>query len=189
MTSLKKVLFAFAIVAFARWHPAWAHELEADRLTLVQRQDRLVEATWRIDLPASLHRMFASQEPYAEFLLRLGAGPPDEARQLLEKARQRWSAEIAFSTSDGAKGAWQRWDWPDAGALKAAAQERLMQRLAGGHDHPDPLTIQAQWLAETTPLTTLKVSVPPALRPLVIVSYRPRQSFMGANDPTVAIPF
>ena len=174
----------------ALWSPGVeAHELESDRLTLVLRQDRLIDFTWRGDLPAALHRMLSPQEPYAEFLTRLAASLPPEVDRLLDQARQRWAREWVLTPEPSGKGQWQRWEWPRASQLQAAAQAQLMQRVTGAHEHPQPQSVTAQWLAATGPVQSLKVSVPPALRPLTVVSYRPRQSMVNVKDATVSVGF
>ena len=167
----------------------FAHELEADRLTLIQRQDRLVEATWLVDLPAVLHRSLSPQEPYAEFLTRLAASGQPEVERVLAQARAQWERDVVFKAPHPIQGQWQRWVWPNAKTLQAAAQERLMQRVSGDHAHPKPLRVQAQWLANSEPLDSLSVNVPPALRPLLVVAYRPRQIMMDRSSSTIQVRF
>lgn len=182
---------AIALTISAAWvSPALAHELESDRLTLIQRQDRLIEATWLVDLPAVLHRSLSPQEPYAEFLTRLAASGQPEVERLLAQARAQWERDMVLKAPHPIQGRWQRWQWPDAKALQAAAQERLMQRVSGAHEHPKPLSVQAQWLADSGGrLEPLSLSVPPALRPLMVVSYRPRQLMMGRSSSTIQVRF
>lgn len=174
----------------ALWGPGVAaHELESDRLTLVLRQDRLIEFTWRGDLPAALHRMLSPQEPYAEFLTRLAASPPPEVNRLIGQARQQWAREWVLTADPPIKGQWQRWDWPNAKQVQAAAQALLMQRLSGAHEHPAGMGVQAQWLAASGVVQSIKVQVPPALRPLTVVSYRTRQSLVSGSEESVQIGF
>lgn len=188
--SLHALVLACMAVSIALWSPqVAAHELESDRLTLVLRQDRLIEFTWRGDLLAALHRMMSPEEPYAEYLTRLAASSPLEVDRLLEQALQRWAREWVLTLEPSGKGQWQRWNWPRAKQVQAAAQSQLMQRVTGAHEHPQPQSVTAQWLAATGPVQSLKVSVPPALRPLTVVSYRPRQSLVNVKDATVSVGF
>lgn len=191
------VLFVLGLVLslLCQSQRAQAHELEANRLTLVQRDDRHVQLTLVVDLPAALHRLTSPAEPYAEFLVRCAAAALPDLQRVFETAKAQWQRETVLETRSGDTGSFQRWQWPEARALQAAMQENLMSlmtvsKTAGAdHVHPQPQEVQAHWVASKGTVSTLKVSLPPSMKPTLVVSYRPHQQWLTPKESSTWVKF
>lgn len=190
-------LFAFGLGFSLLCHPqgVQAHELEANRLTLVQRDDRHVQLTLIVDLPAALHRLTSPAEPYAEFLVRCAAAALPDLQRVFESAKAQWQRETVLETRSGVAGSFQRWQWPEARSLQASMQENLMSlmtasKTAGAdHAHPQPQEVQAHWVASKGAVTSLKVSLPPSIKPTLVVSYRPHQQWLTPKESSAWVKF
>lgn len=163
--------------------PAVAHELEGHRLTLVQREGGLLSLGFHLDALRLLQRTLSPGEPAAQVLATQAALPPDEFARGWQRMREAVEQHTRLRPSGGAPQAPTRWQWPAPAQVQALLQQRLMQSLAtpGAHGHAPVIEVQAQLALRgaSPPVTQVELLVPAALRPLVVVSYRPRQAWVG----------
>jgi len=179
-----------ALLAFAACSSIAAHELQENRVTLVQRDANFVSITLHIDLPAALHRAIAPQRSFEEFALAHADLPPAAFKAVLVRAASRMQAEMQVTAAKGQALAFERWDWPDAARVQAALLERLMETVVarGGHSHMVPWEVRAE-LHSPVPVTALRVKFTPAFGRVMVVSYRPRQVWVDASAMSSAITF
>ena len=191
----RHLVLGHALALLCALQGAQGHELESNRLTLVQRDDRHVQLTMLIDLPAALHRLTSPAEPYAEFLVRSAAAPLPDLQRVLDTAKLQWQRETVLETRSGDTGSFQRWQWPEARALQTAVQERwrslrtASKTPGADHIHPRPLEVQAHWVASKGAVSALKVSLPPSMKPTLVVSYRPHQQWLTPKESTAWLKF
>ena len=74
-------------------------------------------------------------------------------------------------------------------------QENLMSLMTvsktadANHVHPQPQEVQAHWVASKGTVSTLKVSLPPSMKPTLVVSYRPHQQWLTPKESSTWVKF
>ena len=206
MPNTLKALCAAALLSAAALLPLQAHELPANRLTLIQRDAGHLSLNFVLDYPAALHRALAAKQSDAEFLALSASLPLPELELMLAKAQAQFQMETQLRVVSEAKNAAPArisWRWPSAARVQQLLQQRVMEGLTrspglGGpsgrpsHAHPEVLEIQAEcvWSAGLRPAATeLQVQLPAAFERVLLVSYRPRQTWLetGESAQTVMI--
>ncbi len=183
MRLLKTILTLAFSVCLAASAPA--HELEADRLTLVLRQPQHLSLRFHLDALALLHRALAPQQNAAEFTLQLSALPPAEFQTLWRRAQARVEQGVLLSSKADQAKPWQpatQWQWPAATQVQALAQQRTMQAVVAPqeHAHTESLEVQAEWLSPA-PVGTLQLKLPSELARLLVVHYQPQQRWLAGG--------
>lgn len=168
---------------------ACAHELPADRLALVQRDATHLSLQLLVDLPALLHRTLSPQTPRAEFLLALSAQSPEQIDAAMVKLRARVEPALRL-TANGAALTLSHWHWPSRSQVQALLQQRAMRLVVAPaeHAHDEPQEVTADAVAQQ-PLARVQVDLPPEMRPLMLVNYRPRQRWVDAGAGPVSLEF
>lgn len=163
--------------------PAAAHELEGHRLALVQREGSLLSLDFRLDAARLLLRTLSPREPAAQALATQAALPAEEFARGWQRVRDSVEQHTRLRPPGGSPQAPTRWQWPPPAQVQALLQQHLMHTLVspGGHDHAPSIEVHAQWVLRPAGPSpgSIELQVPPALRPLMVVSYRPRQAWVG----------
>jgi hypothetical protein len=173
---------------------AHAHELPANRMTLVMRDATHVSLTYFIDYPSALHRALAPQQTEQAFVLMYSAMPAAEFQKSLLKAQAKFSAgtqlSLAKSASRDTKLTLTHWQWPDAKSAQSLLQQRAMQAIVGAGEHPleMPFEIRAEATA-TQVITSLEVRLPEAMGKVMVVSYQPRQAWAEPKSAGLVVKF
>jgi hypothetical protein len=169
---------------------AQSHELQAQRATLVQREDRHLSLSIQMRFGDLLHRVLAPQRPLQEFLVVHAAMPPQELARALQAVQHRVEAGTRITRNDGSVLALSAWRWPEAGRVQAALQQLSMQAIVapGEHLHEEPLEVQAEALAPTR-IDAVRLQLPPELKPMLVVWYRPQQTWARPGTPPLSLRF
>jgi hypothetical protein len=177
---------------------AHAHELPANRMTLVMRDATHVSLTYFIDYPSALHRALAPQQTEQAFVLMYSAMPPAEFQKSLRKAQAKFSAGTQLllaksaqkNASKGTALKLANWQWPDARSAQGLLQQRAMQTIVGAGEHPleMPFEIRAEATA-TQAITSLEVRLPEAMGKVMVVSYQPRQAWVEPKSAGLVVKF
>lgn len=159
-----------------------AHELQENRLTLVQRENRHVSLQFYVDFLSMLKAVADPNLASDEFAKKYAAAPPSIMASLLRSSEDRWQKAIIL-TSGKTTLSIRNWRWPNAEQVQRALQERVMHRIVAPHEHAAPvvLEVSADGLSSTN-LKTLKLQLPPEMYPLLVVSYRPRQTWLSEGE-------
>ena len=191
-------LLALLLVAQVGMITAHAHELPANRLTLVMRDATHVSLTYFIDYPPALHRALAPQQTEQAFVLTYSTMPPAEFQKVLLKAQAKFSAGTHLSIAKSAQKGTQNnpallltnWQWPDAKSAQALLQQRAMQSIVGAGEHPleMPFEIRAEATA-TAAITSLAVQLPAEMGKVLVVSYQPRQTWAEPRGAGLVVKF
>ncbi|MBH9575676.1 hypothetical protein [Inhella proteolytica] len=162
---------------------AHAHELEADRLTLVLRQPQHLSLRFQLNLVALLHRSLAPQQPAAEFALQMASLEPAAFAAQWQRAQARVQQGTRLAGADGRWHPASQWQWPTAAQVQAQVQQQLMQAVVAPdeHAHGEALEVQAEWLAPS-PLEPLSLQLPPELPRLLVVHYQPQQRWVRPEE-------
>jgi hypothetical protein len=167
-----------------------AHELEANRLTLVLRDRNHLSLTFFIDYTEALHRALSPRRPFHEFVLVYSAMKPEDLRAELLRAQARFQADTRLTLAAGKPVAVTNWRWPDADRVQAMLRERAMQAVVapGDHAHAAPVEIHAE-VTSTDDIGSLAIRLPEELQRVLVVSYRPSQRWVEANKRSTEIGF
>ena len=169
---------------------AVAHELQANRLTLVLREGTHVSLTFRLDFTDVLHRALAPQRTVQEFVLQYAAMPPHAFQSDLLRAQRQFQAATGLATAAGKVATLTHWTWPDAEQVQAALRERAMQTVVapGAHPHTTPVEVVAEATVAQA-ISAVTVRLPKEFQPVLLVSYRPQQVWMAPQARSTTVKF
>jgi hypothetical protein len=167
-----------------------AHELPANRLTLVQRDPGHVSLAFFIDYAQVLHRVLAPRLDFREFALMHAAMEPGAWAQALQRAQSRLESGTRITTANGQRLPITRWHWPDANRSQALLREHAMRMVVapGDHEHEAPTEILAELVARS-PIGQLTLKLPDELQAVLVVSYRPVQAWAKPGAPALTVTF
>mgnify|MGYP006949118131 CR=1 FL=1 len=93
-------MLLMAMVGSAIAPMANAHELQANRATLVLRDERHLSLSLFIDYVDALHRSLAPDRPRQAFLAQFSAMKPADWQTLLLRTQQQWSRQVELRAVD-----------------------------------------------------------------------------------------
>lgn len=187
--NLHKKLITAALLACCAL-PAPAHELQANRVSLVLRDRNHLTLTLYLNYTDALHRILAPKRPMQEFLLTYSAMPTPALQKELQRAQAKLEAGIKLSLPNQKDLPIKNWLWPDPAKVQAALQERVMQAMVapGDHSHEAPAEIRAEAVASQD-ITSLNLRLPDEIQPAMLVWYRPNQWWAEPNSAIPALKF
>ena len=198
---------------------AQAHELPANRLTLVLRDTHHITLTYHLDYLAyvqALHQALAPQRAAAEFVLMLAAMPAPEFQKEQARAHAKFSKSTQLNLQSGEALMLTNWQWPSAVRAHALMQQRAMQAVVGGgrgggggggggggSDHAHGATNEAahdaspgnapfEIRAEATStrrIDAVNARLPDEFGNVLVVSYQPKQAWLKRGSAATAIKF
>jgi hypothetical protein len=183
-------LLLSAALLFASAMPLNAHELMVNRATLVLRDDTHVSITLYIAYADALHAALAPQQSTAEFLTMYSAMNPQALQRQLTRAQAQFQAGTKVYLASGQPITLANWVWPDARQVQAMMQQRIMQAMVdpNGHAHEEPLEIHADANAPEK-IAGLRVQFPQEFQRVLLVWYRPAQTWIEPNAWSPAVRF
>lgn len=190
--SRRRALHALAAVAATGWAgpPVQAHELQANRLTLVLRDGLHLQLTLQLVFLDALHQSLAPQQPLQAFVLQHAAWSREALSVVLSRTYSLWVQGMRLQPEGQADLRMGRWNWPSAERVSALLQSRAMQLLAdpGTHAHPEPVEVRSEAVASKD-ITGLQVTMPSAFGRVLVVSYRPRQIWVAPGETSAPLVF
>lgn len=167
-----------------------AHELMVNRATLVLRDDTHVTLTLYIAYADALHAALAPKQSTAEFLTMYSAMNPQALQKELNRAQVQFQAGTKLYLASGQPIALTNWFWPDPKQVQAMMQQRIMQAMVdpAGHAHDEPLEIHADANAAQK-IVGLRMQFAPEFQQVLLVWYRPTQTWVEPNTWSPAIRF
>ena len=198
----------FAMSAFTFAH---GHELSANRVTMVLRDETHIALTFYVDYPNVLYQLLApakSQRNHREFLLAYSAMKPEDFRQQVLRAQSRLQAETSAQLNDGTDVVITGWVWPDPARMQTLIQHEVMESMVGGdaranknangnapatatahaHAHESPTEIRAS-ISHNTPIKSATIQFAEAFGKMLLVSYRPQQVWVAPKQASTLIKF
>lgn len=189
-----------AMLAFAAPSPARAHELPSNRLTLVLRDSRHLSLTFYIDYLDTLHKTLAPERSADEFALLHAAMPAAEFQQTVTRAHAKLEDATRLTTAGGKVLKPTQWRWPTAQSTHTLIQQRAMQLVANSqtnsaetakstpHEHGSVSAVAAE-VSASVDLSTVSVTLPEPMMPVLVVSYRPAQVWVKPRSGPQTIKF
>lgn len=171
----------------------WAHDLPANRVTLVLRDETHLSLTCFIDYAQALHRTLAPEQALQDFVLLYSAMKPADFRAAAAQAHAKWSLDTRLTLPTGQALAARNWQWPEPGRAQALLQARAMHLLTGGrsdqdHGHETADEIRAE-ATSASKMETISVQLPTAFGKVLLVSYQPRQVWIDSRSAPMSVRF
>jgi hypothetical protein len=158
--------------------PGAAHELPANRLTLIQREPGHVILAFYIDYAQALHRVLAPRQDLRAFALIHAAMEPGAWAQVLQRAQSRLESVTQITLTAGRRLVMTQWRWPDAPRAQAQLPEQAMRAVVapGRHEREEPTEILAELVARAL-VGQITLKLPDELQAVLVASYRPAQAW------------
>lgn len=184
-----RILSAFLLTGMAS-RAIEGHELEADRMTLILRDQSHLSISLYINYTEALARQLQPGNTEESFILEYAAMAPEAFARAIGNAQKTISEGLVLSQPGGWRITLNHWQWPDTQRLHDQLQEKAMQLLVdpGHHEHMPVQEIHAEGFANKT-LDTVSVQLPPSLPRVLVVSYKPSQNWVMAGQKSPEIRF
>lgn len=184
------MLARLGLLALIALSPAAAHELEENRASLVLRDKTHISVTLYVAWADALHLMLAPQRPMAEFLAVYSAMSVDDLQKQLTRAEQKVQAGTRLMLASGQDGQLTNWIFPEPRRVQSLLQQRIMQAMVdpNGHAHEEPLEIRAEVVAQSE-ITSVRIQFPEEFRKVLVVAYRPSQTWVEPKALSPSIRF
>jgi hypothetical protein len=174
---------------------ACAHELPANRVTLVLRESNQIALTLHLSYLEVLHKTLLPEQSFEAFIVMHSSMAPNEFKKSLALATQKLQATIQLTTKASQNSMpinlrTIHWRWPDPEKTQTTLKQRAMQMAVApkDHSHEPSVEVYADVLS-TTKIITVQVSLPDALQPALLVSYRPSQVWINSKSGSKAVNF
>ena len=190
MPSVRASVLLVACVLWLAPCIAAAHELSGNRATLVLRDNNHLTLTLYVAFPELLFRALGAGRAFGPFLLEHSAMAPERFAQELRRAQAAVERDTRVYLQDGRELALTHWSWPDAAKAQAVLRERVMREAVGGGDdhHGEPMEIRTEVVA-TRQIHSVTIEFPAMLPRVLVVAYRPTQTWVDAGTRSPAIAF
>ncbi len=171
-----------------------AHELPANRLTVVQREPAHLQLSFHIDYLQALQRVLAPGSDVRAFALAHAALEAAQLAPLLQRAHAQLEAGTRLLLPGGQAVPASGWRWPATAQAQALLQQQVMRALVAPQDraHEAPTEVRAE-IALRLPLAAppppLQLQLPAVLQPVLVVSYRPSQTWSQPGAGAVLLRF
>ena len=167
-----------------------AHELTENRATMVLRDQNHVAITLYLNYSDVLHRTLAPAQSFAEFVLAFAALSPEQFAAQLKMAQTRLQSQIKVLPRPATEASMRSWVWPAATSVQALLRDRAMQMLAAPNDHAHEPTLEVRVELQTTGrVSVVSAAFPPEFRRVLVVSYRPKQTWAELGEAATEIMF
>jgi hypothetical protein len=179
-TFLHRLLVRAALLGGLLASSTYAHELQANRVTLVQRDSQHLALTFYVDYVDAVYDILAPERTFEEFVMLHSAMPLATFKLALARAHKKLVADTQLSAPGGKALAISNWRWPDAAKVQDSLKQRAMQLVVGAgqqHTHAPDFEVQAEARA-TAPIAAVVVKLPGVIQPALLVWYRPQQVLM-----------
>ena len=171
-------------------HAPKAHELEANRLMLVMRDPQHISLTFYLQLSDVLHKSQAPHLPLSQFLVTYSAMEPKAFQHAWGLTVDHLQRQTQLVTAKGQVVPLTQWVWPNAVKVQNSLRERTMQAMVAPNEHSHEAVQEIQVQATSAEnLRRVRVRLAPSLHPILVVSYKPEQTWIQATTPSAEIQF
>jgi hypothetical protein len=162
--------------------PALSHEIEANRLTIVQRGPQHFALTFYVDYVELLRSTLAPSASTQEFASVCAAVPDERLGSQLRAAHAAFERALDVRTVSGERLRVGPLRWPAFRDAQRRLREAAMRGVVDptAHEHAAPVEITGDAVA-AVPVDELRVTLPRTLGTVVVVSYRPTQQEVAAD--------
>ena len=167
-----------------------AHDIQANRATLILRDDTHLSMTLYISYADALHMAMAPQKPMEEFLVAYSAMKTELLQKELLAAQARFQSATRLYLATGAEIPLTNWVWPDTKQVQAMLQQRIMQAMVdpARHAHDEPLEIRADTNSPEK-VAAVRIQFPEEFQNVLVVWYRANQLWVEPKSWSPALRF
>lgn len=163
---------------------AMPHELQANRATLVLRDQVHLSVTLFLNYSEVLHQVLLPRRSFQEFAVAYSAMRTADFEKELLRAESQLQRSLQLKSNGNEVLSLSNWNWPEATRVQWLLQERVMQATVAPSEpaHEEVLEIRLEATAQH-PIAGLTATFPAAFKRVLLVSYRPNQVWV---EPRVA---
>jgi hypothetical protein len=169
---------------------AGAHDVVANRLTLVQRDANHVSMTLVIDYVATLKAAAAPGASYKEFVIACSGMADAQLQRTLSQAHTTLEKGIVLNDAQHRTLRVTPLRWPSLTEARKLLQQAAMAAIALGTDKAEPTTLELTAdIVSSQRIQSLDVQLPAALADVLVVSYKPVQTVIDPQSRKARITF
>jgi hypothetical protein len=170
--------------------PGAAHEVESYRISVVLRDQNHVSITLYIVYLVAMFRALGTDVSFSEFILAHASMNQDDLGRDLSRAQALLEKELQLVLPKGQTVGFTNWKWPDPLKTQADMRQLVMAAMIPGGDHMHAAIAEVTAEAQTSvAITKVKLHLPAALLPSLLVFYRANQIWVDRNAPVQELRF
>jgi hypothetical protein len=198
---MRKIVI-MVLMGFTLLEGVQAHELQANRATLVLRDRHHLSLTFFVDYVSLLHQTLAPQRSLNEFVLMYSTVQPQVLKAQLHDVQRKLQEGTVLTLSTGKKASLTQWAWPNAQRVQTLLQAHAMEAVVSSthsaqpHTHgdangdSDQIQIRAEVKSSNAEhFASVTLQLPPQFQNVLVVSYQPKQVWLKPAKPSAAIRF
>ncbi len=178
---LPGILIAASLALLAST-PTRSHEIEVNRVTIVQRESQHLVVTFYVDYVGLLRATLAPSVSRQEFASVSSAAADDRLASQLRAAHAAFEKALDVRTASGQRLRVGSLRWPAFRDAQRWLREEAMRAVVDptSHEHGAPAEITGDLVA-AAPVDEIRVTLPRTLGEVVVVTYRPTQQRVAAD--------
>ncbi len=167
-----------------------AHDVVANRLTLVQREANHVSMTLVIDYVTTIRAVAAPAASYKEFAIACSGMADAQLQRTLSQAHATLEQGIVLHDAQHHTLRVSPLRWPSLIESRKLLQQSAMAAIALGTDKAEPTTLELTAdIVANQRIQALDVQLPAALADVLVVSYKPVQTTIDPQSRKARITF
>ena len=167
-----------------------AHDVVANRLTLVQREANHVSMTLVIDYVTTIRAVAAPAASYKEFAIACSGMADAQLQRTLSQAHATLEQGIVLHDAQHHTLRVSPLRWPSLIESRKLLQQSAMAAIALGTDKAEPTTLELTAdIVANQRIQVLDVQLPAALADVLVVSYKPVQTTIDPQSRKARITF
>lgn len=167
-----------------------AHEVVANRLTLVQRDANHVSMTLVIDYVTTIRAVAAPAASHKEFVIACSGMADAQLQRTLSQAHATLEKGIVLQDAQHRSLSVTPLRWPSLNQARKLLQQSAMAAIALGTDKAEPTTLELTAdIVSSQRIQSLDVQLPAALADVLVVSYKPVQTTIDPQSRKARITF
>ena len=167
-----------------------SHELQENRASIVLRNDRQISIAFYLYISEVLNKVLMAKQDHFEHNAQLASMNENDFLKQYEITKKIIEAAVVFKTISGKQIDTNQWQWPGHKEVQKHIRELTMQSVVGSshHVHENPIEVRVQ-MQSNEPVVSLLLELPEALKPITIVSSRPKQTRLDLYDKKILVNF
>ena len=176
--------FAFfcGLVLTSALHFANAHEVETNKLNLVQREPLHISATFYVNPGDYFQPVLNDQVTQQTVYVHLASMDDESFETLNSKVQAFYKKQIKFKLLNDASVQLSNWQFANGLSIRKSIQQHLAQQLLvpGSHAHFEPVQFTVQ-LTGRTDLSKILPKLPSNFGKVLVIANKPQQIWLDSS--------